>query len=213
MDESERKSLTVQIQECYSHLRNFGSGNSQMFVASADDWLTDTLRIKGCDRWAIHLSDDPIERIASHLGLNLILMSPDATEELSAEDIADTKNLFVIGGIVDRIVSKNETSHKAIRLGILSRKLPMDSNLIRNRVFNIDSVFMFLIQCCNLHVKSRESILKILDDILPDRKRGIDQGTVKKTPQKQPCLPGVEEDTYEGNTVKLDSYSIVDLFR
>jgi len=210
MNESEKKSLTVQIQECYSHLRNEGAGICQMFVASADDWLRETLVLKGGEQWAIQTTSDGIEQIARKYDLNVLVMSPDATEELTMDDVTDRKNLFVIGGIVDRIVSKNETSHKAIRLGMRARKLPMDPTLIRNRVFNIDSVFMFLIMCLKSNVNTRDDMLKTLDLVLPERKRGACEMAPQKSLQ-QPARAG--EDTYEGNSVKLDSYRIMELFQ
>ena len=39
MNDGERRSLAVQIQETYSHLRQVGGSNCQLFIASANEWL------------------------------------------------------------------------------------------------------------------------------------------------------------------------------
>ena len=206
MNETERRSLAVQIQEAYSHLRNFGNSKCQVFVASVDEWLKSTLSKKGSDQWAIRLESDPIEQLAESLGYELILLSPDATEELQVEEIHDTKKFFVIGGIVDRVVSRNETAHKAIRLGVSSRRIPTTEGIVKNRIFNIDSVAMFLMRAFGDEtIGSKEGLLRLLEQVLPNRKRGA----LDYVPKKERLKIADEE---VGNVIKLDRYSIVDLF-
>jgi Trm5-related predicted tRNA methylase len=189
MNDGERRSLAVQIQETYSHLRQVGGSNCQLFIASANDWLKSNLSAKGGDQWALHIHSDPINLVSQSIESNILVLSPDATEELSIDEIQDTKNFFVIGGIVDRVVSRNETAHKAIRLGVRSRRIPISEGIVRNRIFNIDSVAMFLMKAFN-----------------EDRKRGkLDYQPKKVRSEKR--------DEEVGNTVKLDRYTLVELFR
>jgi hypothetical protein len=207
MNETERRSLAVQIQETYSHLRIFGSSTCQVFVSSVDEWLRSTLSKKGSDQWALRVDSEPVERIAQSLGYDLILLSPDATEELKIEEINDTRNFFVIGGIVDRVVSRNETAHKAIRLGVSSRRIPTSEGIVRNRIFNIDSVAMFLMRAFrNEAIASKDGLLTLLEQVLPNRKRGA----LDNVPKKE-RLKICDDDV--GNVIKLDRYSVVDLFR
>ena len=208
MNETERRSLTVQIQETYSHLRHFGNGKCQLFLASVDEWLKSTLSSKGGDLWAIHSHTEPIESIGKLLEINLIVLSPDATQELSIDEIRDTQNMFVIGGIVDRVVSRNETAHKAIRLGLQSRRIPTSEGIVRNRIFNIDSVAMFLMRSFNDEkLECKEGLLELLDKVLPNRKRGA----LDHEPKKEKSKTLTDDEV--ANTVKLDRYSVIELFR
>ncbi len=140
--------------------------------------------------------------------LNPIILSPDATEELSIEDIHDTRNMFVIGGIVDRVVSRNETAHKAIRLGLRSRRIPTTEGIVRNRIFNIDSVAMFLMRAfSNQEINSKDELVMLLDQVLPNRKRGALVYEPKKVKSK------TVSDEEVSNMIKLDRYSVIELFR
>ena len=208
MNDTERKSLTVQIQETYSHLRNFGNGKCQLFIASVDEWLKSTLSSKGGDQWAIHTHTEPVETLTDSLGFNTIILSPDATEELSFEEIHDKRNMFVIGGIVDRVVSRNETAHKAIRLGFQSRRISTSEGIVRNRIFNIDSVAMFLMRAFDDEkLASKVDLLGLLEQVLPNRKRGA----LDYAPKKERVKSVADEQV--GNMIKLDRYSVVELFR
>ncbi len=213
MSEQEQSSLTVQLQECYSHLRKFGDGKCQMFMASVDSKLRATLDRKGAHNWAVHIHEEPIENLATQLGYNIIVMSPDASDELTYADIVDTRNLLVIGGIVDKVVSRNETAHKAIRIGAGSRRIPMNSGSLRNRILNIDTVFQFLVQCYVDTICDRQEMIDLILNILPTRKKASTKGKVddngnsapeRSTEAKTLCDPS--------NTVKLDRYNIMELF-
>jgi hypothetical protein len=209
MNDQERSSLAVQLQECYSHLRNFGAGDAQMFIGSASSELVSTLHAKGGENWAVHIREDSVESIASSLDCSLIIMSPDASEELTPSEVLDINTVFVIGGIVDRVVSKNETAHKAIRIGAKARRLPMDPGFMRNRVLNIDTVFMFLVRCFKTPDIDRRMMIELLVEILPERKKALS----KPSSQVAKMTTADTHTPERGNTTKLDRYSVLDLFR
>lgn len=202
----ERSSLVVQIQQCYSHLRNFSRGDIRMVVAACDEILRGKILKQGGDQWVVDLSEDPIEVMLESLSENVIVMSPDAAEELSVDEAVCENSVFIIGGIVDRLVSRNETSHKALKLGLKARRLPVDADKFINKVFNIDSVFEFLLKA--KQVESREEMINVLLSVLPERKKresvSVETKKVKKPEviRQDPC-----------NTIKLDRYSLEELFR
>ena len=215
MDEFEKSSLTVQLQQCYSHLRHAGGGRAQMFVSSATTELRDRIVKQGGGKWAIHLhSEDMADLVPSLMdekgNSQAIVMSPDASEELTPAEVMSMGSIFVIGGIVDRSVSRNETCHKAIRLGMNARRLPVDPDRFINKVFNIDSVFLFLLKCFSLSPSTRGSMVDILESVLPDRKKKQDDPIPPRpnAPARRNSL-----DIDPSNTVKLDRYSVLDVFR
>lgn len=211
MTEYERTSLVVQIQESYSHLRRHPK-IARMCVCSIDDELDAKIKKQGGNEWVIKTTRDRLEDVGSRR--NLIVMSPDAEKELSSEDLAGKPELmFVIGGIVDRLVSRNETAHKAIKLGVEARRLPVDSDQIKNKVFNIDSVFHFLLLCLEEGRKglSREVMTGILSKVLPERKKKESAPPLSTRSVKEKRKREQSDDP--SNTVKLDSYRLLELFR
>jgi hypothetical protein len=212
MTEFEQTSLVVQIQESYSHLRKHADA-ARMCVCSVDQALDKKIEKQGGREWVIHTTSDPVESWAKEK--KVIVMSPDADKEISSEDIEYENTVFVIGGIVDRLVSRNETAHKAIKLGFEARKVPADSDKFINKVFNIDSVFHFLLRCFQERGQRpihRERMVDILLQVLPERKKKdapaatSDKNQVKLTQKSEqnkvdPC-----------NTVKIDRYRLLELF-
>ena len=213
MTDFEKSSLTRQIQECYSHLRREGQGKTQMFITSVNEDLENQCKNQGGSQWVVHFHREPIEETIILINKQCeqdhrtIIMSPDADTELSVEDLRDPTTIFVIGGIVDRSVSRNETSHKAIRLGLESRKLPVASEKFIHGVFNIDSVFLFLIRGFTTLPQGRDDLIDILLSVVPQRKkRSEDLQSSKKKKRTDECA------TLELlNTLKLREYNIVEL--
>lgn len=61
---------------------------------------------------------------------NLIYLSPHAEEKLTAEEVLDDQNVFIIGGIVDRVPEPNIHPQASFMCaqseGIRCRKFPLD---------------------------------------------------------------------------------------
>ena len=209
MDVSEINSLCLQLQECYCHLRMFGSGIAQMLVGSVDEDLKAALSKQGGDQWAVHYLPESIETLMDKLGQDAIFLSPDAVKELTVAEIQCSTNCFIIGGIVDRKVSRNETSHKAARLGLRCRKLPIDVETCRNKIFNVDTVFMYLLKCFTaVKLDSREDMVNLLHVTLPDRKIKTHSSIPERS---RPSL--ATKLVTEGSRIKLTRYSVVELFQ
>lgn len=220
MTDFERSSLARQVQQCYAHLRSQGNGGSQMFVSSVNDDLMTRLHKQGSDQWIVHLHGDRLEDVIEKIEQRCnrkhrtIFMSPDADQELTPDDIQDKRTIFVLGGIVDRSVSRNETSHKAIRLGLESRRLPIEMDMFVNKVFNIDTVFLFLIRAFSSTQHSRADLLQILSSVVPDRKKKSDEPVrLKKEKGLSKQLKGADQENGADllNNVKLLHYTLVNL--
>jgi hypothetical protein len=181
-----------------------------MHVVSVDEGLSERFRKQGGSEWVMESTSDSLESVIADVEQRVIIMSPDAEEELSGEDVMHPNNIFVIGGIVDRLVSRNETAHKAIKLGLKSRRLPTDGEKFVNKVFNIDSVFDFLVQCFDLEVKpTREELMDLLIQVLPERKKRNEKSPPLRK-SKQLIDPVV---TNPCNQIKLDAYRVLELFQ
>lgn len=216
MTEFEKSSLARQVQQCYSHLRREGSGKTQMFVSSINDDLMNRFHKQGGDQWVVHFQPESLEEAigsienSSNMTHRVIMMSPDADKELTTEDLRGEGNIFVIGGIVDRSVSRNETSHKAIRLGFESRKLPIDVDRFINKVLNIDSVFLFLLRSFSSSPSCRTDLLEIVSSVIPERKKKSSISVVDRKRTKSEAEGRSHFDLL--NSVKLVRYNLVELF-
>jgi hypothetical protein len=216
MNDFERTSLAVQIQQCYSHLRKH-VGKTVMHAVSVDTELNQRILKQGGDEWIMDSTSQSLEELVEIFrtqNRKVIVMSPDAEEEFSASDLSSANGVFVIGGIVDRLVSRNETAHKAIKLGIESRRLPTDGHRFKNKVFNIDSVFDFLLRCFDLNViPTRDQLVDILCSVLPERKKKgpTDTQLCDTMEAKPPKLLNMDLNRF--NTIKLERYNVLELFQ
>lgn len=73
----------------------------------------------------------------------IIYLSPDSPDNL--EDFGDDA-IFIVGGFVDKPISKNRTFFKANELGIKTAKLPLEEYVgdIRSNVLNVNTVVEIL---------------------------------------------------------------------
>jgi hypothetical protein len=213
MSEFEQTSLVVQIQESYSHLRKH-TGQAKLCVCSVSDALDSKMAKQGASEWVLRRTTHPLEQFLDEVSSkNVIVMSPDADKELSWDDIRNPRSVFVIGGIVDRLVSRNETSHKAIKLGLEARRLPIDPALFVNKVFNIDSVVHFLLRSFQASPNKelcREDMIRLLASVIPERKK---KEISFVTPRAKSESSGYCPSEDPSNKVKLDAYRVLDLFR
>lgn len=83
--------------------------------------------------------------------LPIIYLSPDAEEILES---VDENHLYVIGGLCDRDRKRNVTKDKCDKLGLQSRRLPIDEYVSLNgsKILTINSVFSIL--CSWMETKS-----------------------------------------------------------
>eukprot|EP00922_Rhytidocystis_sp_ex-Travisia-forbesii_P032586 GHVS01048408.1.p1 GENE.GHVS01048408.1~~GHVS01048408.1.p1 ORF type:complete len:368 (-),score=61.43 GHVS01048408.1:243-1346(-) len=144
MNDKELRSLAKQIFYSYHamkshriplqiHLTSFSK--SSPLYSRCTRYAFDTWKIHQSDRayWEVFPSDQ------------LIVLTPDAEEEL--EDIDKTKT-YVIGGLVDRSVSKLDTWREAVAKGLQCRKLPFSRYIdeYTNAVLNVNTVVEVMVK-------------------------------------------------------------------
>lgn len=107
----------------------------------------------------------------------IVYLTPDSHRVLREEEFrSDGKqNIYVLGGIADRVIRKNLTLDRAKDLGIAHCKLPLHllPDITGRRCLNVDAVFRILLRLQD----TGESMIRILDSEVPKRNR-------KSTPSK-----------------------------
>ena len=146
MKEREMKSLVLQLSYSYGlnrHLKFpfnfnlFSFKNSIKFEAEK----------MGGKFWQMNFHEENFyeneEIISNNQWKNLIYLSPDSPNILKE---VNKENVFIIGGFVDKPVSKNRTLSKANSLGIITAKLPIEDYVddIRSCVLNVNTVVEIL---------------------------------------------------------------------
>lgn len=132
MTEKEKKSTSIQINQCINELKN--SQKSVNLILSNYKSLSDYFS-KGFDNWPVTFQD---ESIFSNQN-KLIILSADADEELTELDLNYT---YVIGGLVDKNryknLLKNKGSDYKTQKFCISKYLKLTTNVLSiNQSFGI----------------------------------------------------------------------------
>ncbi len=144
MKEREMKSLVLQLGYCYGlnrYLKNPFNFNLFSFKNS----VKLEAEKMGGKFWHVNLNEENFyenEEIISNIN-NLIYLSPDSPNILKEINL---ENVFIIGGFVDKPISKNRTLFKANSLGIKTAKLPIEDYVddLRSCVLNLNTVVEIL---------------------------------------------------------------------
>lgn len=144
MKYKEMKSLVVQIAFCYGLNRRIKQPFNYHLCGYTNDLKFEFERM-GSKYWHVNLHENYFyenENLMKYKN-DLIYLSPDSPNTL--EDFADNA-VFIVGGFVDKPVSKNRTLFKANELGIKTAKLPLENYVddIKNNVLNINTVVEIL---------------------------------------------------------------------
>ena len=126
------------------------------------------LRWKGIN---IHSNKDILEAFPEQNKQNFIYLSPDSDNVLNEKEFKENraKNIYIIGGIVDRVIQKNLTLNRAIQLGIRHCKLPLHrlSDLAGRPCLNINTVGNLLLRFQDDEEKWED----VMDSEMPNRNR------------------------------------------
>jgi len=185
MDAKELRSLAKQVQMSYVGLRDAKS-QIQLRVTSltSENPATPALERQGFRKWKLHTHEEPVWEVFDTS--KLIFLTPDAEEDLQE---VDEEKVYVIGGIVDRSVSKLQSKEQAEKVGGVSfRKLPIKSHgpSGAHPVLNIDTVVRILAERLK-----RDDWPGILVDCLPARHAG---GPTPRMVRKQRRQARLEEE-------------------
>lgn len=175
MSEKEQKSLCRQLTYSYNSLRKCteeGRTPLAMSICGLDDGMAQMLThvASGWETWPVDIKTEKLE--AFHKTSRIVYLTHDATEVL---DKLDEKDIYVIGGIVDRNRLKGATMEKAKLLGVRAVKLNLDQNVAITHgtpVLTVNHCVDILLNAAN-GMSWTESYLKVL----PSRKgvRNVEQ--------------------------------------
>eukprot|EP00397_Hematodinium_sp_SG-2012_P037146 GEMP01040210.1.p1 GENE.GEMP01040210.1~~GEMP01040210.1.p1 ORF type:complete len:363 (+),score=98.94 GEMP01040210.1:97-1185(+) len=162
MNEKELTSLAKQIQLTYGILK-LSSIPFQLNLTSMDSSNAILPRLEkfGFSAWKAHIHEQPYWEVFS----SVIVLTPDAEEEI---DEVDADATYILGGLVDRTVSKNETLSQAAGKEAVVRCLRLPIRRYGPQgcasVLNIDRVVQLL-----LHRLEGASWVDALEECLPQR--------------------------------------------
>ncbi|KAF4757290.1 hypothetical protein FOZ63_017341, partial [Perkinsus olseni] len=151
MQDKEITSLAKQLQLAYNTLKRSEKSCVQFHLVGVDSALETRLEPQGYENWKVHIDKGPYWDTFS--GRDIVVLTPDATEDL---ETVEKDKVYVIGGLVDRTIAKNETFSQANRLSpapaaggsIVMRKLPVREYLphVTLPVLNINTVVEILLE-------------------------------------------------------------------
>jgi tRNA (guanine9-N1)-methyltransferase len=165
MKTREIKSLASQIASCYS-LNKKVLTPFQYFIANYTGEAKVELEAMGSKNWHVKFNEEKFSDIDEIINLSkskeIIYLSPDSPNTL--EDV-NSDSIYVIGGFVDKPVSKYRSLDKATNLKIKTARLPLEEYLpdIMNPVLNINNVVEILskfMESKNWDTAINESIAK-----------------------------------------------------
>jgi len=185
MNAKEKRSLGKQLQLTYSAL---GERRSpiQLHAASLDEaneaWPQ--LESFGLPKWLVHVHKESYWEVfaAESRSGRLVVLTPDAEEDL--EEVEEGC-VYVVGGLVDRTVSKLQSATQARDKGAgCLRRLPIKKYGPpgANPVLNIDTVVKILAE--RLRRGAGSSWWDILVDCLPSRRSGQPTAHMRRKQQR-----------------------------
>jgi tRNA (guanine9-N1)-methyltransferase len=140
----EIKSLASQLGNCYNLNKKFKIP-FRYYLSNYEGEIKQELEAMGSKNWHCHFSDKNFTDIPeiTQSGKDLIYLSPDSSNILT-EVKSDT--IYIIGGFVDKPVSKWRSLNKASNLNIKTARLPLDDYLkdLANPVLNVNTVVEIL---------------------------------------------------------------------
>ncbi|CCI39356.1 unnamed protein product [Albugo candida] len=143
----ECNSLLKQLSCAYGYIRSCSlSSLLSLEVTSYHGGIVTLCHKHGVASWPILKHSIPLNEV--YQPEDVIYLSPDAPYEI---DQLDNTKIYVIGGIVDRTVRKNETMHYASRIQYQTARLPVRKYMpeARTHILNVNSVIMALNEVMN----------------------------------------------------------------
>jgi tRNA (guanine9-N1)-methyltransferase len=161
MNTKNLKSLTSQLSYCYSLNKKIDIPFTFHFCSYKGE-LRDYLEYMGSKNWFIYTYEHSLPEI--DFGKKLIYLTPDS-ENVLKEVTKDT--MYIIGGLVDKPVSRNQSLYRARLYSIETARLPLDDFIKdgNQSVLNVNTVIELLAG----YIKYKEWDVT-LSEVLPKRK-------------------------------------------
>ena len=161
--DKELKSLVLQLTFCYNALKKSNFPISYNLCSFNGDVEAEGLKM-GMDNWDINLHHQGINKVFTDKLDTVVYLSPDA-EKFIYEFKED--HTYVIGGIVDKVINKNESKQRAQEIKVVSRKLPLHlaglSDKFRSSL-NVNTVFEIIVEYFNC-----KDIAKAIQKCIPQK--------------------------------------------
>ena len=122
MLEKEQKSLAFQLGYSYNVIRKSENPISLNFC-SCNGPIRQHLNKLGADFWFVNSHELSFEIIFQNELSKVIYLSPDADQAIEEFDL---DHIYVIGGLVDNTIQKNQSKLQANEAGVQCRKLPLE---------------------------------------------------------------------------------------
>lgn len=144
MKSREIKSLTTQIAYSYG-LNKYGAASFSFHLCGCVDEIRKELFAMGAKHWYVKIYEESFYMVDDIIssGKEMIYLSPDSN------DILETVNkdtFYIVGGFVDKPVSKYRSLEKALGLNIKTARLPLSEHVenLSNPVLNVNTVIEIL---------------------------------------------------------------------
>ncbi|CAD8188728.1 unnamed protein product [Paramecium octaurelia] len=121
MSDKEQRSLARQLSELYTENRKTDVP-LKLYVTNIYPTLHKYLEQYHYKQWQLVSDEKLFTDIDEFQQANIVYLSPDGEEEL--QEIKEDE-VYVIGGLVDRVIIKNATLNRSRQLGVRSAKLPI----------------------------------------------------------------------------------------
>lgn len=204
--EREIVSLAKQIQMTYTYIRNSGS-KVQLHLTSygTTNNVARSLEAQGMKSWKIHTHEKAFWDVfqTEVAQSKLVVLTPDAEEDL--EEILEDE-VYVIGGIVDRSVSKLQSLQQAESMGATKcRKLPLKRFGPSGccPVLNIDCVVRIICEW----IQKDGDWSQVFEECLPGRRTGDRPLLSKKQRRMNRRAARMEQEEEDGGECESGSTS------
>jgi tRNA (guanine9-N1)-methyltransferase len=159
------KSLTSQLAYCYSLNKKVDNPFAFHFCSYSGE-LRKYLEHMGSKNWLIYTHEPSlpdIEEFATQFEDKMVYLSPDSDNVL---DTINKNTLYIIGGLVDKPVSRNQSLSRAKVYNIPHARLPLEDYIsdINNTVLNVNTV----IEIISGYIKHNDWY-KAISEVIPKR--------------------------------------------
>jgi tRNA (guanine9-N1)-methyltransferase len=163
MNTKNLKSLTSQLSHSYSLNKKVDVPFAFHFCSYRGE-LKQYLEDMGCANWFIHKYEKSLPEIEEFTKYDLVYLSPDSENIL--EEV-NKNTVYIIGGLVDKPISRNQSLYRAKLFNIRTARLPLDEIIKNNNksVLNVNTVIELLAG----YIKHNDWEKAIID-VIPKRK-------------------------------------------
>eukprot|EP01083_Nonionella_stella_P228132 808753_1 len=182
----EYTNVTKQLCYCWN-ANKLAKHSVSLHLLAADQHWNKYLQKQGIVSWKgihIHSQTDVLQCFPDAKKRHFVYLSPDSDVVLDEKEFEKKQNIYIIGGIVDRVIRKDLTINRAKALGIRHCKLPLHrlKGLEGRHCLNVNAVFKMLVRFQNTdeqwdHIMEQEIPNRNKPSTKPRKQRRNQKGT------------------------------------